>query len=394
MIYINSFALNCALGESNEEIATNLFSSELSECEFSTLVDNSITPIFKSPSVLNPLPIKFKKFNTRNNQLALHTLRYLETEIDCLKSTYGSDRIGVVLGTSTSGISDGIDALRSSHTLNTGELPDEYDYYHQEIGSLSDFVKSYLSLNCVSYTISTACTSGARSFIEGKALIENGICDAVIVGGCDTLNDLTLNGFHCLEAISHQRTNPFSNNRDGINIGEGAAFFILSREKSPLALLGTGESSDAYHISSPDPSGKGAVTAMSNAIESAGLKPCDIDYINLHGTGTLKNDEMESLAVTTLFSDQVVSVSSTKPMVGHTLGAAGALEVGFCALCLGDLNINKTLPIHFYDGVVDESISKLSLVTSLEAQSTQICMSNSYAFGGNNASIVLGKINE
>jgi len=205
-----------------------------------------------------------------------------------------------------------------------------------------------------------------------------------------------LNGFDSLEAVSSERTKPFSQNRQGINIGEGAALFIVSKEnifnhKNCLKILGLGESSDAYHISSPHPAGVGAIKAMKSALANAKLEAGDIDYINLHGTGTIKNDSMESLAVHSVFPN-LPYVSSTKPMTGHTLGAAGAIELAF--ICLVLLSDQTKLPIHHWDEDFDPDLKPLNYVKESDNKMVSFCMSNSYAFGGNNVSVIVGRNHE
>lgn len=382
-IYINNFALNCALGSSTEEVRRTLFSSGNKDNSIPyTLVDGKKTRIFPIQKSLPSLPEELSRFDSRNNRLTYSCLLELRDEIDLVIEKYGAKKVGVVFGTSTSGIEEGISALRNG----AGTLDKNYSYELQELGSTSLFIKEYLELKSVAYTISTACSSGARSFIEGSDLIRSGVCDAVIVGGTDTLNDLTLNGFHSLEAISEGRSNPFSVNREGINIGEGSGVFIISGVKGPVELCGMGESTDAYHISSPDPSGAGALIAMKMALENSELSPSEIGYINLHGTGTPKNDSMEAKAVNELFPE-LLKASSTKPMTGHTLGAAGAVELAICALSLRE----GKLPEHLYDGDYDPELPKLNISREVGRDELRYCMSNSYAFGGNNASIIIGK---
>jgi 3-oxoacyl-[acyl-carrier-protein] synthase-1 len=206
---------------------------------------------------------------------------------------------------------------------------------------------------------------------------------------------LTLNGFSALEAVSEQRCNPFSANRNGINIGEAAVLFLMSKSASDgqsIALLGSGASSDAHHISAPEPSGRGARQAMHKALSRAALQPSQISYLNLHGTATQHNDAMESLAVAALFPDGV-PCSSTKPMTGHTLGAAGALEAAFCWLSLSADNPEHALAPHIWDGQADPDLPALNWVTPadrLASIAPRFLMSNSFAFGGNNVSLIIG----
>jgi 3-oxoacyl-[acyl-carrier-protein] synthase-1 len=216
--------------------------------------------------------------------------------------------------------------------------------------------------------------------------LDLGVCDAVICGGVDSLCKLTLNGFSALEAVSNKRCNPFSVNRDGINIGEAAVLFLMTKAPAAVALLGSGASCDAHHISAPEPSGKGALQAMRKALASAKLAPEQIGYLNLHGTATQHNDAMESQAVASLFPGGVVC-SSTKPMSGHTLGAAGALEAAFCWLSL----THGRVPPHVWDGQADPALPALRWAHTGDTLEKRCLMSNSFAFGGNNVSLIIGE---
>lgn len=215
----------------------------------------------------------------------------------------------------------------------------------------------------------------------------------VIVGGADSLCKLTLNGFHSLESVSKAHCQPFSRNRDGINIGEGAALFTLTLGEAELMLAGVGESSDAHHISSPHPEGDGAVVAIEMALKDAAIAPSQVGYINLHGTATIKNDAMESRALLKVFGEQLPPVSSTKPLTGHALGAAGALEAAFCLLILSGPNKDHGLPPQVGDGLWDDDNPTLPFVsqghsTRPENARLEYVMSNSFAFGGSNASVI------
>jgi len=229
----------------------------------------------------------------------------------------------------------------------------------------------------------------------------------VLCGGVDSLCQLTLNGFSALEAVAAERCNPFSRNRDGITIGEGAALFLMTKEpltrepltneQAPIALLGAGANSDAYHISAPEPEGRGARQAMQAALADAGLGAEQIDYLNLHGTATAHNDAMESQAVAAVFPAGV-PCSSTKPLTGHCLGAAGALEAAFCWLSLSEFNRDRLLPPHLWDGQADPALPRLHLLAPgspaelapARTERPRRMMSNSFAFGGNNISLILG----
>lgn len=340
---------------------------------------------------LPDIPASLAQFDCRNNRLLLAALQQIQVQVDALLSQFPASRIAIVLGTSTSGILEGEDALEYRH--HHGEFPKHFHYRQQEIGTPALFLRDYLGLTGLAMTISTACSSSAKVFASARRLIQSGLCDAAIVGGADSLCRLTVNGFSSLESVSAGRCNPMSVNRDGINIGEAAALYILSAREADIRLLGVGESSDAHHMSAPHPQGTGAMAAMQAALDEAGLHPSQISYINLHGTATPLNDAMESIAVASIFGDQT-PCSSTKPMTGHTLGAAGATEVGFCYLCLTGDKPRSLLPAHIWDGQADPALPALHLVEqgeSMAVNSGVALLSNSFAFGGNNASVIIGK---
>ena len=382
-IYIHAMAMNSALGETQEkQVGTLSNVRSASMClEAGWLNDGKSTVVGKVTSELPSISDEFTNKNTRNNRLALSSLLQIKTEINSAIKQFGSDRIAVVVGTSTSGISDGEVALGNG-------LPDDYHYHQQEVGNLGQFVADYFSIDGPTYTISTACSSSGRVFISAKRLLNSGLVDAVIIGGSDSLCRLTLNGFHGLEALSNEACLPFSQNRKGINIGEASAFMLLSKNKNDtgLALLGVGDSSDAHHISAPHPEGNGAIEAMQKALSDSGLSIDDIGYINAHGTATKLNDAMESKAIYSLFKDSV-PVSSTKPLTGHTLGAASMVEAVICGLLLTkDIN----LPRQINDGCFDPEIASIRFVTGDEKLYKKALLSNSFAFGGNNISLIFG----
>ncbi len=322
----------------------------------------------------------------RNNQLLLAALAQIEAAVDGALTRHGRARIGVVLGTSTSGIAEGEAAIAAYR--EHGALPAAYRYAQQEIGMPAVFLARHLALGGPAYTVSTACTSSAKAFASARNLLRHGLCDAVLVGGVDSLCKLTINGFGALESTTAELTNPLSRHRRGINIGEGAALFLMSRDEAAVELLGVGETSDAHHISAPHPDGLGAEAAMRAALADAGLAAHTVDYLNLHATATPKNDEMESRAVARVFP-QGVAASGTKPLTGHTLGAAGATELAFCWLALRD----GRLPPHVWDGAADPELPPLDLVAGerrFARAAGRACMSNSFAFGGSNASLLIG----
>jgi 3-oxoacyl-[acyl-carrier-protein] synthase-1 len=342
---------------------------------------------------LPPSPPHAMSYDCRNNRMMLEAILQIRESIDEVVDRYGSTRVGIVLGTSTGGMAE---QERARHgRAQTGEWPAGSHYRQWEIGTLSEYVALTLGVGGPAYTIATACSASAKVFASGRRLIETGICDAVILGGADTLCRMTASGFSSLEAISSGHCNPFSRNRDGINIGEGAAAFVLSRDDAPVKLLGSGECSDAHHISAPHPEGRGAHQAMTLALEDATLRPEDVAYINLHGTGTPLNDTMEAKAIAALFGLST-PCSSTKAMVGHALGAAGACEAAFTWLTLHPaFNPGNRLPPHIWDGLRDPVLPAIHLASTgeqFEERDGRVAMlSNSFAFGGNNVVLALGR---
>ena len=423
-------------------------------------------------------PINNERYDLRCNRV----LKYLVDKLDL--SGFEKDEIGIVIGTTNSGIEE-FETTKNKH--------------HAEFGNPAEFLKWYLGTTNYAACVSTACTSGVKVFSTARKLLENGVCKAVIAGGVDTLASMPSYGFHALEVLSHEKTNPFSKNRNGISLGEGGALFVVVKAAEQLAnvgrdcypdnetdldakmqrgkeaksvseikddktirrkddkykteaisrhsealpsrknpadtnliqsqgikinstetdqasmhlgilasrhqndvgiamptykipscsavsLLGIGETSDAYHAATPDPDGVQAVKAIQAALDDANLKPEDIDYINLHGTGTISNDLMEANAIYKVFGDKVPA-SSTKPLTGHCLGAAASIEA---FICYQILKGERNLPIHKFDGEYDETLPKINLVTENTPQKdVKVCMSTSFGFGGTNAVVVL-----
>lgn len=397
-IYIQDCGFHSALGSSIADIHGCLKDErESNMVEVSDMLnDGKHTVVGKIASELPDIPPAQAQYTTRNNQLALSALNQIEDSIEQAKSQFGADRIAVVIGTSTSGISDGEAAFK--HKLDQGSFPEHYHYSKQELGNTSEFVSQYLSLTGPNYVISTACSSSGRVFLTAQRLLKSGMADAVLVGGVDTLCKLTLNGFHGLEALSTTHCQPFSATRDGINIGEAAAFMLLSKAKlnatntnpnTPnIALLGCGDSSDAHHISAPHPEGNGAEQAMRKALYSAQLQAEDIGYINAHGTATPLNDSMESKAIHRIFANKV-PVSSTKPLTGHTLGAASAIEA---AIAWHILKYDLPLPLQKCQDKAEDI--EIDLVNCAHKLKVKNILSNSFAFGGNNISLIFGVVND
>jgi 3-oxoacyl-[acyl-carrier-protein] synthase-1 len=347
------------------------------------------------PGALPPVPKGMEDHDTRTIRMLWAALQQIRPEVDAAISRHGADRIGVVLGTSTSGIDEGMRAY--GNFLETGALTAGYAYHRQEIGDPGVFLRAALGLTGPMLVISTACSSSAKALSSAARLLAADLCDAVLVGGVDSLCQLTVAGFNALGLVAPSLCQPMSANRAGITIGEGAALFLMTRKQdgpNPVALLGVGETSDAHHPSAPHPEGRGAIAAMEQALVRADLGPKDIAYLNLHGTATPLNDAMEAKAVAAVLGTDT-PVSSTKPLTGHALGAAGALEAAILWLSLAETVEGAPLPRHLWDGARDPALPPLALVEQanhrLPATDRLAMMSNSFAFGGSNVSVILGR---
>lgn len=386
LVFLQDVGIVCALGHGKAEVWRRASSGDVSG-----LVKTGDLYVGKTPGDGVPVPKALWQHDSRNNRLLLQAIEQIRGPIEQARARYGSSRIAVIIGTSTSGIEDGLNSVR--HFAAEGAQSPGYHYHQQEIGDPAVFLAEVLELTGPAYVVSTACTSSARVFASARRVLALGLADAVVVGGADSLATLTLAGFQSLESLSKSRCNPMSANRDGLNIGDGAAVFLLSTEPAAIALRGIGTCSDAHHMSAPDPKGRGAIQAMTSALADAGLAASAIDYVNLHGTATALNDAMESLAVATVFgeaSKQPLS-GSTKSMTGHTLGAAGAVELALSYLALSEVNAEGLVPPHVWDGVVDPALPVLKLAPVNHRAPLKIIMSNSFAFGGNNVSLIVSR---
>ena len=335
------------------------------------------------------------QFDCRNNRLAWLGLQQdgFTVAVAEAKQRYGADRIAVVMGTSTSGILETEHAYRQ-RDASIGSLPpwytSRYRYTHN-MYSLGHFVRTCLGLQGPAMVISTACSSSAKVFATAARLLQSGLCDAAIVGGVDSLCLTTLYGFSALQLLSASPCRPCDEDRDGLSLGEAAGFALLeSKERvgrrGAVALLGYGESADGYHMSHPHPEGAGAIRAIKDSLNRAGLKPEDIEYINLHGTATRANDSVEDRAVYSIFGARP-ACSSTKGWTGHTLGAAGITEAVICALCLTHGLIPGTLHCTRVDPSLNSRILRDHQIGSIGR-----VVSNIFGFGGNNCSLVLGTL--
>lgn len=393
-IAVEALAMTTPLGHQPSDILANAISGSLAGMRKNTnYLQGRQTLVGQVCRELPALPQTFADFDYRANRLLAAVIADLSDALEQLKSRLPTHRIGVVLATSTAGV----DSLETAlPTLDsTGQWADHYRVHHQRMGSVSEFVSTYLGIAGPTMTVSTACSSGNKAIASARRWLNADLCDAVICGGVDVLSQLTLRGFEALGALSYQQTQPFSQNRDGINIGEGAGLMILSKADSELRIFGCGESSDGYHISAPNPNGDGAVEAMQSALDDAGLSAEAIDYVNLHGTGTPQNDPMEATAVHRVFAQrgETVACSSSKAQMGHTLGVSGVLELGLSLLSMSADNTTGHYLPHCFDGEYDKAIKPLNVVFVENGLGRpRYVLSNSFAFGGSNATVIAGRV--
>jgi len=384
-IFVQAYSCVSAMGHAKQAHARCLSAGQSPGMGVSTDWRKHAAPAFVGSVRAAFPPVLNAEHDTRNNRILQACLGDIDAEVRATISAVGADRFAIVAGTSTSGIAEAEDALLRRPP---GDICQDYEYARQEFGSPAAFLADLLGTTGPSFALSTACTSSTNAFISARRLLRLGLADAILVVGADSLCRTTVEGFISLEAVSDTLCLPMSAHRKGINIGEGAGVFLLSREPGPIELLGVGESCDAYHLSSPDPQGRGAEAAMRAALRDADLTADDIDYVNLHGTGTVKNDQMESLAMDRVFPAGV-ACSGTKSLTGHALGAAGAIEAALCCLAITD----DILPPHVWDGNPDPSLPALRLTTvgqRFPQAAKRICMTNNFAFGGSNVSLIFG----
>lgn len=387
-IYISKPAVMCAAGNSLEELWNSVITKNQSGIKKVKACDNQdfYTARIEN-SLLKP---SSARYDMRIMQIEELALSQIADDIETAKKRFGKDRIAVCIGSCDNGTEFSVAGHKQY--FETDQFPKDYNLEIQGADYVSTFIAEKYNISGPVNTFSTACSSSAGATIKAAELIMSDLVDAAIVGGVDIASNTVLLGFNALEAVSPEITNPFSKNRCGITLGEAGVFYILSKEplnqnQKKVELLGWGESADAYHMTSPDPTGEGAKKAILSALKSAKISKNDVDYINLHGTGTKFNDSMESKAVDSVFGDYKVPVSTTKPITGHTLGAAASLEL---AICYSAIN-NVELPLQVWDKQKDAELPELNFVDeSTDIQKpVKICLSNSFAFGGANACLVI-----
>jgi 3-oxoacyl-[acyl-carrier-protein] synthase-1 len=365
--------------------------SGLARCEFETVkIDTHIGEV---PGIdAQRLPKSLQIFNCRNNRLAELAVQQdgFFDAVQAAAARWGRRRVGVFLGTSTAGIMQTELAYRERDAVS-GALPPSFVYSttHNSF-SVADYLRQRCRLEGPAVVVSSACASSAKAFGSARRMIEAGLIDAALVGGTDSLCLTTLYGFHSLQLSSPAPCRPFDAARDGISIGEAAAFALLERvpenlDPGAVLLYGVGESSDAYHMSAPHPEGLGAKRAMQAALTAASMEPGDIDYINLHGTGTPSNDRSESQAVTSIFGP-TTPCSSTKGATGHTLGAAGALEAIISILAVQ----NGLMPGGVHTTRIDPNLTAHYIKENRRGPVKRV-LSNSFGFGGSNCSLIFGR---
>ncbi|OOG53582.1 beta-ketoacyl-[acyl-carrier-protein] synthase family protein [Rhodanobacter sp. C03] len=335
------------------------------------------------------LPATLSAWECRNNRLAwlgLNQDGFLD-RVQAARARYGATRIALLLGTSTASIGATEEAYRRLDA-DGGFADDMLRPAIHAPHSLAAFVATALALEGPCLTISTACSSSAKVFASAERLIQLGLVDAAVVGGVDTLCDSVLFGFNALELVSPEPCRPFDASRNGISIAEAAGFALLERiDAAPdaLQLLGYGEASDAHHMSTPHPDGLGAELALRDTLARAGLDAAQVDYINLHGTASLKNDEVEAALVSRAFPTRT-RASSTKGFTGHTLGAAGIVEAAIALQAIEHGLIPGNL-----GGDTPDPICGAQFAWRNEQQRVDVALSNSFGFGGNNACLAFAR---
>ena len=380
---ITAYALCNGLGHTTEAVVASLSASRTG------LTHSPEGLSFKTvcgivPGELAPPPPEFEAFDTRQSRIALHTLEMIRRPVHAAIRRWGAGRTGIVLATSTGGIA--LSEVAYATYKRTGHLPVGYDFSRQHtFAAFAELVRAILGTGGPAYVVSTACSSSGKVLGSARRLILSNVVDAVLVGGVDTLALTTLCGFAGLSVLSPTPCRPFSLDRRGMNIGEGGAMLLIERHGDARALLrGVGESSDAFHMSSPHPEGRGAGMAMQAALAEAGVDASEVDHINAHGTGTTHNDAAEADAIAALFGNKV-PVASTKGFTGHMLGAAGATEAVFAVVAIEQ----GWIPVNLGWDPSDPNV-KIHVNRERTELRCRLALSNSFGFGGSNVSVLIG----
>lgn len=376
-IKITAYNAICNLGNNIDIIYQNALNGNIWGFNF---FDNYIKGKWLYLASINEqLPeIKETEYNIKCNRLILKTIKNISQRVENVILKYGKNRVAIVCASTNSGVE---------------EFETSQNRKHFELGNPAEFIHAQLELNSYYTTVSTACSSGLKAFSLARNIINSDIADCVIVISVDTLAKVPLYGFNSLEVLSNRPSLPFSKNRNGMNIGEACAIFVLEQNTNTgIEIMGIGETSDIYHSTTPNPKAEEAIEAINKAMNEAKITISDVDYINAHGTGTIANDIMEAQAIYSVFGENT-PVSSTKPLTGHCLGAAAGIETALCCKLIDSFN-GYFYP-HIYDGEYDEKLPKIKLVQLKEKfQKCNVCMCNSFGFGGANAILILGKNHE
>lgn len=399
-IYLSAPGVICGAGSSIEKVWESCIAGNRDGIKRVTAIGGTEFYAGKIDDSLLP-SVSDARYDMRIIRILDKALIQIQSSVEKVKAKYGADRIAVCIGACDNGSEFSLAGHREFFA--NGKFPSNYKLDIQSADYPAAFIKEKCGLNGPAFVFATACSSSASAMIKARDMIQAGLVDAAVVGGVDIASDTVLLGFDSLEAVSDEKTNPFSKNRKGITLGEAAALFVVSKDADDVSdntdgiaikLLGAGESADASHMTAPLEDGSGAAQAIKEALNDSGLKPTDIDYLNLHGTGTHLNDAMEAKAVNAIFGEYTkdLPVSSTKPLMGHTLGASGAIELAICSHALRH-SAEKKLPVHMWDGVFDDELPRLNFVKSGDVckEEIKIAMSNSFGFGGCNISLIIGK---
>lgn len=381
---VTAYAAVNALGTTTRDVIASLRDgrSGLGPCPLPLPFE---TPVGAMPDTVPALPPSLAAWDSRTARLAVAGLDEIRPAVARAVARHGADRVALIVGTTTSGLARTEDAY---HQLRaTGALPPDYELHRQHsFGAMLEALRRVTGVGGPCFAVSTACSASAKAVGCAQRLLAAGVVDAALVGGIDALAQTTLRGFHSLQILSPVFCRPLSRERRGINIGEGAAYLLLERDAdAAVHLLGVGESSDAHHMSAPDPTGDGARTAMAAALAQAGVAPGDVDYINAHSPGTRLNDLSEGLAIGALFGGRV-PVASTKGYTGHLLGAGGATEALFAIVAVDQ----NWIPRSAGADPVDADLG-LQVPTARLDRPCRRVLSNSFAFGGSNVSLLFGR---
>ena len=381
---ISAYAAMNALGTTTRDVIASLHAgrSGLGACPLELPFE---TPTGAVPEPLPALPPSLSTWDSRTARLAVAGLDEILPAVRRAIARHGADRVAMIVGTTTAGLGRTEDAYHERR--RTGSMPPDYELHRQHsFGAVMEALRRVTGIDGPCFAVSTACSASAKAVGHAQRLLATGAIDAALVGGVDALSQTTLRGFHSLQILSPVFCRPFSRERRGINIGEGAAYLLLERQgDAAVHLRGVGESSDAHHMSAPDPTGEGARAAMAGALAQAGVSPDDVDYINAHSPGTRLNDLSEGLAVSSLFG-RPVPVASTKGCTGHLLGAGGATEAIFSIVAVEQGWIPRSVGAD----PVDTDLG-LHVPTARMDTPCRNVLSNSFAFGGNNVSLLFGR---